>query len=853
MRKGLCTFGLAWGLLLIMLSAYGQQTVITGKVIDADTKEIMPFVNVILKGSSIGSVTDIEGNYSIRTSDLSHTEIQFSFLGYETIVRKIIPGQTQRINIRLAQDATLLQEVEVRPGKERERYRNKDNPAVKLVREMIAHKTQNRIEHYDFAEFEQYEKLQMSISNMSDKFKKRKLFRKYKWLFENVDTTAIPGKALLPIYLQEKLTDEYFMRSPQNRKSVVKAEQKVSIDDYVDNQGLSNYLKYLYNDVDIYDNNITLFTNQFLSPIANTAPTFYRFYITDTLKNETPKLVELTFVPRNAGGFLFQGKLYVTLDSSYAVQKLNMTVNKNINLNWVRELYIDQGYEKSSDSRYHLAKSKMRADFGLSKSGGGLYGERVVSYKNFTTGNVHPEEFYKQKEQVALEQEKPSDRENKIFWSTNRHDSLTRAESKVYQNIDSLQNMPSFKRTLDIATLLLAGYKSFRWWELGPVNTFYSFNPVEGFRLRVGGRTTPKFNERLYFETYAAYGFKDERWKYFGSATYSFTGRSIREFPLKTLRVSYQRDTKIPGQELQFIQEDNFLLSFKRGINDKWLYNNIWNIDYLHEFDSHFSYRLGIKYWEQFAAGGLTFATEEQGSLTNVNQVTTAELSGELRWAPGEQFYQGKAYRIPIPNRYPIITLRYTAGVKGLINSQYNYQSIVLNVFKRVYLSQFGYTDLVAEGGYIAGKVPFPLLSIHRANQTYSYQLQSYNLMNFLEFVSDAYVSVNFDHYFNGFIFNKVPLLKRLKWRETVTLKVLYGSIRDENNPNKNPDLFAFPVNDVGQTTTFSLGKEPYIEASVGIANIFKLVRVDAVKRLSYLNNPGVSNWGIRARFKFDF
>lgn len=851
MNQVLYTVGFVMSLILGMVSSYAQQTVITGRVIDADTKEAMPFVNILLKGTSVGGVTDMDGNYSIHTSDLSHTEIQFSFLGYKTIVKKIIPGQTQQINIRISQDATLLQEVEVRAGKEREHYRNKNNPAVDLVREMITHKSQNRIEHYDFAEYEQYEKLQMSISTVSDKLKERKFFRKYQWLFENVDTTAVPGKSLLPIYLQEKLTDEYVKR-PHTKKSIVKAEQKVSIDDYIDDQGLSNYLNYLYNEIDIYDNNITLFTNQFLSPIADSAPIFYRFYITDTLKNETPNLVELSFVPRNPGGFLFQGRLYVTLHGNYAVQKLNMTVNKNINLNWVRELFIDQDFKKSEDGRYHLEKSKMRADFGLSKNGGGLYGERLVSLKYFTTGEIHPEEFYEQPE-LTSERKIATDLENEKILTISRHDSLSRAESKVYQNIDSLQQMPSFKRTLDIATLLLAGYKSFGWWELGPVNTFYSFNPVEGFRLRAGGRTTPKFNEHLYFETYAAYGFKDEKWKYFLSATYSFTGRSIREFPLKTLRVSYQRDTKIPGQELQFVQEDNFLLSFKRGVNDKWLYNNIWSIDYLQEFENHFSYRLGLKNWEQIAAGRLVFGTAKQDSLTPVNGVTTTELTAELRWAPGEQFYQSKAYRIPIPNQYPIFTLRYTAGIKGLINSQYNYHNISMNVYKRFYFSQFGYTDVVAEGGYIAGQIPFPLLSIHRANQTYSYQLQSYNLMNFLEFVSDSYVSVNFDHYFNGFIFNKIPLLKRLKWREVATLKILYGSIRNENNPGRNPELFTFPVNENGQTTTFSLRDEPYIEASVGVANIFKLIRVDAVKRLSYLDNPNVSNWGIRARFKFDF
>lgn len=841
-----------FGALMLLCSswAFGQTTVVSGVVTDAETKEPLPFVNVYFKGTSIGAMADADGSYTVHTSNITYTELYYSFLGYKTVIKKILPGATQVINVKLSPEAKELKEVVITPGKGRERYRNKNNPAVDLVREMIARKNQNRMEHYNFAEYEQYEKLQMSLSNMSDKFRQRKLFRKYKWLFDNVDTTTIEGKALLPIYLQETLTDQYYRRDPEKRKTVTKGHQKVSFDDYIDNQGLSTYLNYLYNDIDIYDNNITLLTNQFLSPIADGAPTFYKFYITDTLKSETPPLVELTFAPRNPADFLFQGRLYVTLDSNYAVKKADMAVNKSINLNWVRELSIDQDFEKTEDGRYHVSRSRMRADFGLSKAGGGMFGERVVSYKNFTVNNSRPESFYSGEPETTTADAETHTEE---FWQTNRHDSLTRAESKVYQNIDSLQKVPSFRRTMDIATLLLAGYKGFGWWELGPVNTFYSFNPVEGFRLRVGGRTTPKFNERLYFETYGAYGFKDEKWKYFLSATYSFTGRSFLEFPVKTLRASYQHDMKIPGQELQFVQEDNFLLSFKRGVNDKWLYNDIWNIDYVHEFDNHFSYRIGFKNWKQTPAGGLIYQVRNEDSSVSIPNVTTSEFSLELRWAPDEQFYQGKSYRIPIPNKYPIFTGRLIAGVDGLFNSQYSYQNVALNIYKRVYLSQFGYTDVVVEGGYVFGNVPFPLLAIHRANQTYSYQLQSYNLMNFLEFVSDKYVSVNFDHYFNGFIFNKIPLFKRLKWREVATFKLLYGSIRPENDPEKNHQAFVFPVNADGITTTHSLQREPYMEASVGVANIFKLIRVDLVKRLSYLDNPGVSKWGLRARFKFDF
>ncbi|WP_254087199.1 DUF5686 and carboxypeptidase-like regulatory domain-containing protein [Dawidia cretensis] len=824
------------------------QTIVRGVVTDADTKEPLPFVNIVFKGTTIGSTTDIDGRYTV-TTNTTNEELHFSFLGYKTVIRKVKVGETQDLNVRLTADAQVLEEVTV-TTQGRERYRNKNNPAVDLVREMIEHKEQNRMTHYDNVEYEQYEKLQMSLSNLSDKFKERKLFRKYKWMFENVDTTTIKGKALLPIYLQENLTDKYYQRSPEHNKSVVKAHQKVSFDDYVDNAGMSTYLNYLYNDIDIYENNITLLTNQFLSPIANSAPTFYKFYITDTLKDVTPKLVELSFAPRDAGGFLFQGRLYVTLDSNYAVQRVDMTVNKNINLNWVRELFINQEFEQMEDGKFQVVKSRMRADFGITQGRGGLYGERVVSYKNFVINQPRPPDFFEGEKQ---QQEKEAEGHTDEYWLANRHDSLSHAESKVYQNIDSLQKVPSFRRTMDIATLLLAGYKSFGWWELGPVNTFYSFNPVEGFRLRVGGRTTPKFNERLYFETYGAYGFKDEKWKYFLSATYSFTGKSIWQFPVRTLRVSYQHDMKIPGQELQFIQEDNFLLSFKRGVNDKWLYNDIWVLDYLHEFDNHISYRVGFKNWRQTPAGGLRYERNTDDELQPVPNVITSEINLEFRWAPGEQFYQGKLYRIPIPNRYPILTARFIGGIKNLFNSQYNYQNVALNVYKRVYLSQFGYTDMVLEGGYIFGKVPFPLLAIHRANQTYSYQLQSYNLMNFLEFVSDKYVSLSFDHYFNGFIFNKIPLLKKLKWREVATFKVLYGSIRRENDPRHNAEAFAFPVNDQGVETTYSLQPEPYMEASVGIANIFKLIRVDVVKRLSYLDHPEVSQWGLRARFKFDF
>jgi len=338
------------------------------------------------------------------------------------------------------------------------------------------------------------------------------------------------------------------------------------------------------------------------------------------------------------------------------------------------------------------------------------------------------------------------------------------------------------------------------------------------------------------------------------SSTYSLNNKSIYSFPQDYIRASFQHDTKIPGQELQFVQEDNFLLSFKRGENDMWLYNDIFRLDYVHEYDNHFSYKLGFKNWGQSPAGALYFQNIIDNNINNVNTVKTTELSLELRYAPHESFYQGKIYRIPIIDRYPIFTLRYNQGVKDLFGGQYNYQSVTGNITKRFYLSQLGYSDVIVEGNYIFGKVPFPLMDIHHANQTYSLQLDSYNLMNFQEFVSDHYASINIDHNFNGFFFNKIPLLKKLKLREIIDFKGLWGGVRSENNPANDPLLLRYPVNGTtGLPVTYTLNSGPYMEGSFGIGNIFKLLRVDLVRRFTYLDNPDVSKWGIRARVKFDF
>jgi hypothetical protein len=827
-----------------------QQTVIWGTVTDARSHTPLPYVTVAFANSTKGTTTDNQGKYRLSITG-ANTQLQISFIGYKTVTRTIESGKNQQVDISLSEDTKMLSEVLIKSDKKK-RYTNKNNPAVELIRQVIAHKQQNQLENYDYAEYQQYERMRFSLSDLSEQYKNKRIFKNYQFLFNQQDSLLIGGRNLLPFYMEEKLSANYFRQRPYTKKQVIEGDKHVKFDEnFIDNDGLASYFNRMYQDINIYDNNIALLTNQLLSPIADHSPEFYKFFITDTLKDQSPNLIELSFTPRNTNDLLFEGRIYITLDGNYAVQKALLTVNKNINLNFVRQMQINLSFNKNEKERYFLSQSDLKMDFGLNKKkGSGILGERLVVINDMVVGKTRPDSLYSGPAQVFAPT--ATDKDND-FWKKSRPDTMNTETAAIYKNIDSLQTIPSFKRTLDIATLVLAGYKSYGKFEIGPANTFYSFNPVEGFRLRLGGRTTPSLSNRYYLETYGAYGFKDDKWKYFFSGTYSLNNKSIYKFPQNYVRASFQRDTKIPGQELQFVQEDNFLLSFKRGENNLWLYNDIFRLDYVHEFTNHFSYKLGYKKWNQEAAGDLRFQYDDpSGKLTDLHTIRTAEATIELRYAPNERFYQGKIYRTPIIDRYPVYTLRLNQGLKWFTGGDYSYENLTANISKRFYFSQLGYADVSTEGGYLFGQAPFPLLDIHRANQSYAFQFQSYNLMNFQEFVSDHYGAINIDQHFNGFLFNKIPLLKKLRLREIVNYKVLWGGLRDQNDPENHPDLLKFPVVN-SKPMTYTLNNGPYMEGSVGIGNIFKLIRVDLVKRFSYLDNPNAPEWGIRTYVKFDF
>ncbi|EOR96459.1 : hypothetical protein [Arcticibacter svalbardensis MN12-7] len=834
---------------IAVLNAYSQTSSISGRVVDRSGNPLA-FVSVELLGSMHGTSTDTAGIYQLKAVG-SSTQIKFSYVGFKSLVKNIVPGKEQILNVRLDEEDNSLQEVSVK-GKKHRSYSNRENPAVELIRQVIAHKHENEAQHYDFLQYQQYERIQFSLSNMPSGIAGKKMLSPYRFVFENIDSTKIQGKTVIPVFMEEKLSDNYYRKDPEKTIQIMKAEKSVDFGKYLDQKGMTVYLNRMYNVVDIYAPNIFIVSNEFLSPLADVAPTFYKYFIQDTITtSDNEKLVEMHFFPRNKTDLLFKGKLWITLDGNYAVKKVELGLSKDINLNWVREMTVTQDFERNPDGRYHLSRNSMKADFGmLPQKGAGIYGERVVYYSDYHVNVPALAEVY---QGSTLQSNTSLTKDNQsLLLESKRPDTLSAAEAKVYSNIDSLQRIPSFRHTMSITAAFTSGFKTAGPVEIGPISTFYSFNPLEGTRLRLGGRTTTAFSPRVYLESYGAYGFQDQQWKYLLSAAYAFNNKSIYTFPFHYLKASYQKDTEIPGQQVAFAQSDNFLLSFKRGDNDKWIYSDVLKTDYIHEFSNHFSYSLGFKNWKQRPAGTLEYYTLDEGQKTPVADLTTSELSLELRWAPHEQLFQGKMYRTTIPSKYPIMTLRFVSGLKGVLNSDYSYQNMMLNVSKRFYLSQLGYSDFMVEGMQIFGQLPYPLLTIHNANQSYTYQPYAYNMMNFMEFVTDHYVSLNFEHKFNGFFLNKIPLIRKLKFREIVGLKMLYGGIRSENDPVLHPSLLAYPLNGNDRSSTYSLGNSPYAELNVGLGNIFRIIRLDAVKRLTYLDHPDVVKLGIRASMKFD-
>jgi len=820
-----------------------KMTRVYGKVIDAQTKEPLPFVNVYFVGKNIGTTTDYNGEYEIETQWASN-KLAASYLGYKDLYKPVIKAKSQRIDFYLQPD-NRLDEVVISV---KEKYRNKNNPAVELIKKVVKNKNNNRKEHLNYYQYDKHKKVEFDLSNITESFRKKKIFKDLQFIFQYVDTAKINGKPYLPVFLEETLSTEYYRKNPEDRKEIIKAHKMTGFHDYINEQGVGFITDYLYNDIDIYNGTVFLLSNQFVSPISKIAPVVYKFHIIDTLDVNGHDCIQLAFQPRNKQDFAFKGNLFITNDDRYAVIKVDMRVSHDINLNFVNDLQIVQEFEYIDNKAWMITHDNIVIDFSFGKRRTGMFARKKVTYDHFELDKPIPDKIFDGVDKkIELAESMTRD---ETYWQQHRLDQLTAQEQHIYQMVDTIKTIPSFRRTMNIIMLVTVGYWNAGNIDIGPVNSFYSFNDVEGFRLRFGGKTSEKFSKTKRIEGYAVYGFGDKRAKFSLKTTFSLNKRPLRRVPKHTFSALIQRETNFPGMQMQFINEDNFLLSFKRGEADKILYYDMAKVEHEKDWGSGFSTKLALKYMVQEPGGNWQFAFDDHV----MENITSSEIITTLRFAPNEKFYEGVDYTIPIITKYPIFQLTYLQSFKGFLGSDYEYAKLKFNFFKRFYFGPAGFMNFEVETGKVFGKnIPYTNLFIHRANQTYSYQLRSYNLMNFLEFVSDEYVSLHFEHHFNGFLFNRIPLLKRLKWRAIVSGKGIFGNLTDDNNPEVTPGLMLFTKDVNGVSTTYTLGSKPYAEASVGVGNILKFFRVDLVKRINYLDLPNVSEYGVRARFKLDF
>ncbi len=819
----------------------------SGRVVDDATGKPLAMISVSFTGTRHGTITDNLGFFTLSAAG-PFKSISFSYVGYGTVTRIVRPGMVNNLSIRLTKSFTRLNEVVVHAAR-KQPYHNKGNPAVELIQQVINHKEQNRMRSADYLQYDQYERIGFDLVNPPALLTDRGFFNQFKFMVDSTHDIDGNLRTALPVYFSEKISKNYYRKNPSKSIRILQAEKETNIIKFVDTAGVDVYLTRFYgNEIDLYSNNIFVVNNQFLSPIADHAPDFYKFFITDTVLVGTTKLISISFTPRAKGDLLFEGELLVTMDGHYAVESAVLNVNKNININFIKSFTVDLDFTPYPDGRYYLKKSEVKADFGLAgKKSLNVYGDRSVIYDNYVLDKPLAPGFYDGK---ALQKLPNSNKVDNAFWETHRTDTLTKLQNEVYGKMNRLESMHAFKVLTWVGGTLSGDYANVGPVQLGPLSALVTFDKLEGLRFQAGGRTTPKFNKTLYFEGYGAYSFKDQKPKYDIATYISLNQTAFYRYPNNYFKVSYLDDTGLPGQNFVINKSNTALSSFQTSQSNYYLYSKIFRVDYVRDLENHLSFNLEFKNWDQRAALALVYQANDAPTI--INNLTTSEFDLGIRYAPHEQFIQGTTYRRTIYSKYPIFNIQINHGVKGLINGSYNYTIAGARVDKRVYMSQLGYGDVSLQGNYLFGKVPFPLLNIANANQSIAYDRNSYNQMRYLEFVSDHFASFNYTQSFNGFFFNKIPLIEHLKWREFLSFKALYGGLRNENNPQLSAGLYQFPVAESGRSGTYGLGNVPYLEAGVGIGNIFKILRIDGIRRFNYLDHPNTKQYGIKVSFSVD-
>lgn len=814
----------------------------SGRVVDAADGEGLPFANVLAPGLGQGVNTDEEGFFTLELEERPEV-LEFSFLGYEPRELRVDSASMEGLTILLVARGFDLAEVEVR--EERGKYRRKGNPAVELIKKAIARKKENRMESLESYRYDYYEKIQNDITGM-DMIPENSLLRKQlPVLFDYVDSTDSRIK-YLPAFLQEAQYSCFFRRKPRDSKKVRNALRMTMYDDDADPAAIAVASERLYEEVDVYGDQIQVLGKYFLSPLSPLATTFYRFYVQDTLMHEDREVILLSFLPANKNDIGFLGDIFIANDGSYAVAGLRLNLLEDANINYVDKLRLQQQFF-FRQGRWLRQREYLYLDLGMEGLPLGIRVSKTSLYSDFQLNELLPDSLFKgglpQRDAAGFTSR------DEAFWRAARTEPLSRPQVRAYEMLDTLKNNKSFRNLRNVVRLTSTGMFRLGPVDIGSAYSFFAGNPVEGFRLQLGGITNARFHPRIRLKGYVAYGFKDQRWKYSGSLRYGFTSK-FTNFPDHYLQFTYERDNRYPGQIAELLGQDNLLLAATVNENaDRMFAYELYRFAWFRRFSDYFSTQLTLSHRREGPAGNFDFryfdaGEGEERSLASVNRT---ELELEFTYAPGATFLEGAYNRIYLPDKEPVLSLRYRHGIDGVLDGEYRYHGLELGLAKRWSLPPFGFTIVEVRAGKIWGEgLPYSLLHIPSANQTITYLENTFNAMNFLEFVADEYAHLMINHSFQGFLFNRLPVFRELEWRELVGLRLAYGNLRSVNNPLEQADLIQFSTDEEGNPRTFALQPEPYLEASFGIGNILRVFELHLIQRYTYLENPGLSRlWGV--------
>jgi len=828
MNKTLLFFILSMSLSLTTLFA---QTKVSGIIVDKMNQPV-PYANVVFKGSNQGVMSNEDGRFYLESNNTYQALIVTSvgFSDREIALTKLVNYDFKV----LLNEAESLKEVVIFTGK----TSKKDNPALDILRKIWERKRKNGLYQFDQYQMEKYEKVEFDMNTIDSAFMKSKLFKGMEFVFQHIDTSDVTGKTYLPIFINESLADVYGNNKINKVKEKLKANKNSG---FSNNQQILSFVKDLYSDYDIYNNHLTFFDKSFTSPLSKTGIDVYNYVLRDSAYIDKKWCYNILFYPRRKNELTFKGDFWVN-DSTFAIKKINMAVTKSANINWVKDIYIEQEFEVQNDSVFLLTRDYMMSDFALNKKeeSKGVYGKRTTLYQNHQFNIEKPIDFYKDEvNYIDNEVYNKSDE----FWDENRFENLNKDERGVYQMLDTLQTVKKFKQIYSTVTVLGSGYVPVENFDFGPIFSSFGYNQVEGIRLRVGGRTYFGRNDPWRLQGYTAYGFDDDKVKY------GLSGKWMVDKKKRIiLSAGNRRDIEQIGASLTTTNDvlgRSFASSsiFSSGSNAKLTNINLTNVGVEIEPVKNLTFQTGFSYRTLQSASNsfsLDYYTDE--ALTDTkSDVNQAEINLQIEYTPNRKTIGYGVERGNVDSPFSRFYINYSQGFKGLLNSDFQYEKIQLYYKQPIVIGPLGRSNVIMEVGKTFGTIPLGLMSVIPGNQTYFTIENTFSNLNFYEFVTDQYATLQWEHNFGGRLFGRIPFMRKLNWREMIGVRSVYGTISDANRTINASGL------------NYVAPERAYWEYSAGVGNIFKLLRLDFTWRGNYLNKPDAQNFTIKASIGFYF